>query len=93
MSKRKYDLGNPLVRIWENVYKAYKKVALKHDLLIGNLMSIILIIGVEDERVEDEKRVTRALIEYYGLSPEKAREIAEELKYEILKEVRPYVEA
>jgi len=36
-------MGNPIVRIWDEVYTPYKVVAKKYDLKISDLMSIVLL--------------------------------------------------
>jgi len=76
--------GNPHVRIWEEVYNAYKNVALKHKLKISDLTSIVLLYAP----VFSPLSVAVGLEDNYLMSREEALDIAYDLKEAIEKVIR-----
>lgn len=72
-------VGNPIVRIWEEVHSAYKRVANEHGLKLSDLMSIVLLYTP----IFSPLVVVEGLVDNYDISREEAIDIAFDLKEEI----------
>jgi len=66
---------NPWIRLWKDVYIAYRDVAKKHNLTITDLVSTILF----SVTLESPLTVMAAVMDFFDIDKDKAREIAYDL--------------
>ena len=75
MRGKKSKKLNPWIRLWKDVYIAYRDVAKKHNLTITDLVSTILF----SVTLESPLTVMAAVMDFFDIDKDKAREIAYDL--------------